>query len=185
MLKETGIEGLTLRKLAERVGVSRAAPYHHFSNKNELLCAIAEQGFLDWWRQAREIQDDPSLQQQQRFRRFFYEYVIYATQNPELYELMFGRIIWKTDSGTDSLKQIAYPSFQYQVEQVRYWQEQGVLPLEQDTLRLSQVMWSTMHGLARLVIDGIYADTSHLAAMVDCAVDLFLSGVGAGLVAKV
>jgi len=175
MLKQTGIDGVTLRKLAERVGVSRAAPYHHFANKNELLCAIAEQGFTDWQQRAEVIRQDPSLQPRQRFRRFFFDYVIYATENPELYELMFGRIIWKTDSSTDSLKQVAYPSFQYQLELVREWQAQGVLPDTQDPLRLSQVTWSTMHGLARLIIDGIYPDTSHVAEMVDCAVDLFIS----------
>ena len=48
MLSESGIEGLSLRKLADRVGVSRTAPYHHFKDKNELLCAIAQEGFDHW-----------------------------------------------------------------------------------------------------------------------------------------
>jgi len=37
MLKESGIEEVSLRKLAARVGVSRTAPYHHFKDKNALL----------------------------------------------------------------------------------------------------------------------------------------------------
>ena len=41
LIGEAGIENLSLRKLAERAGVSRTAPYHHFSDKNDLLCAIA------------------------------------------------------------------------------------------------------------------------------------------------
>jgi len=45
MIAEAGIEGLSLRKLAERAGVSRTAPYHHFQDKNDLLCAIAAEGF--------------------------------------------------------------------------------------------------------------------------------------------
>src|SRR5690554_7850941 len=47
MLKENGIEGLSLRQLAERVGVSRTAPYHHFRDKHELLCALATEGFRE------------------------------------------------------------------------------------------------------------------------------------------
>ena len=45
LLNEQGIEGLSLRKLAERAGVSRTAPYHHFRDKNALLCALATQAF--------------------------------------------------------------------------------------------------------------------------------------------
>ena len=45
LIAEAGIENLSLRRLAERAGVSRTAPYHHFSDKNDLLCAIAAAGF--------------------------------------------------------------------------------------------------------------------------------------------
>ena len=45
LLREQGVEGLSLRRLAERAGVSRTAPYHHFTDKNALLCALAEDGF--------------------------------------------------------------------------------------------------------------------------------------------
>ena len=47
------------------------------------------------------------------------------------------------------------------------------MPSDEDTLRLSQVTWGTMHGIARLLIDGIYADRSHIDEMCDCAVNLF------------
>ncbi|MFT6249933.1 MAG: hypothetical protein ACJAZQ_003234, partial [Cognaticolwellia sp.] len=34
--------------------------------------------------------------------------------------------------------------------------------------------WATLHGIAQLVIDGIYADASQIDEMCQCAVDLFL-----------
>lgn len=43
--KESGTEALTLRKLAQRLGVSHMAPYRHFSDKDALLAAIAATGF--------------------------------------------------------------------------------------------------------------------------------------------
>jgi len=45
IIKEQGVESLSMRKLADKVGVSRTAPYHHFKDKNALLCALAERGF--------------------------------------------------------------------------------------------------------------------------------------------
>jgi AcrR family transcriptional regulator len=175
LLIESGVEGLSLRKLADKVGVSRTASYHHFKDKNELLCAIAEQGFVRWHQDAQNIFNQDNLSPQEKYRQFFHGYIRYAADNPELYDLMFGRTIWKQNLATDGLKQVAYPSFQQQVEMTKTWQKQGLMPANEDTLRLSQVTWGTMHGIARLLIDGIYADRTHIDQMCDCAVNLFTS----------
>ncbi|MEO1000421.1 MAG: TetR/AcrR family transcriptional regulator [Pseudomonadota bacterium] len=45
LLAEKGLEGFSLRKVAERTGVSVAAPSHHFGNARGLLTAIATEGF--------------------------------------------------------------------------------------------------------------------------------------------
>jgi AcrR family transcriptional regulator len=173
MLREGGIEGLSLRKLADRVGVSRTAPYHHFKDKNELLCAIAEVGFKRWQQDAQEIFAKQALSTREKYRQFFQGYIAYAADNPEMYDLMFGRTIWKQNSATSELRDAAYPSFQHQVKMTKQWQEQGLMPEGENTLRLAQVTWGTMHGIARLLIDGIYADRSHIDEMCDCAVNLF------------
>ena len=44
MIAETGVAGVTMRGLAQRVGVSRTAPYRHFADKAALLAAVAEEG---------------------------------------------------------------------------------------------------------------------------------------------
>ena len=175
MLKEGGVEDLSLRKLADRVGVSRTAPYHHFKDKNDLLCAIAEQGFHHWHEQARSIAENTELSQRDKFRQFVYGYIEYAAENPELYDLMFGRTIWKQQAATQSLKDVAYPSFQHQVRMIKLCQQNGLMPNDADSLRLAQVTWGTMHGIARLLIDGIYADASHIREMCETAVDLFVA----------
>ncbi len=173
-LAEHGVDSLSLRKLAEDAGVSRTAPYHHFKDKSALLSAIAAKGFSDWHSTAKRIFDQDHISAENRFREFVHEYIGYAATNPEMYELMFGRTLWQNNAATNDLKDVAFPCFQFQVTMTRYWQSKGLLPDNQDALRLAQVTWGTLHGIARLLIDGIYADSSHIDEMCDCAADLFM-----------
>jgi AcrR family transcriptional regulator len=174
MVAEAGIEGLSLRKLAEKIGVSRTAAYHHFTDKNDLLCAIAEQAFKRWHQISSEIFTQENLSNVDKYRNFVHAYIGFANENPSLYELMFGRVIWKENNSTATLKNIAYASFNYQVEMTKLWQEQGIINSEENTLRLAQVSWATLHGIARLVIDGIYAQENQIDEMCECAVNVFL-----------
>lgn len=175
MIAEEGIDELSLRKLAARVGVSRTAPYHHFKDKNELLCAIAEEGFSQRHLQARQCFDNESLSMREKFEAYIHDYVKFAGDNPELYELMFGRIIWKQQKSTKELRATAYPCFQHQVEMTGEWQKMGLLDPEENTLRLSQVIWGTIHGIAKLYIDGIYTHTSQVEEICECAVQMFIA----------
>ncbi|MFT4571001.1 MAG: AcrR family transcriptional regulator, partial [Candidatus Binatia bacterium] len=45
LLHERGPAGLTLRGAARKAGVSEAAPYRHFADKEALLASVAEEGF--------------------------------------------------------------------------------------------------------------------------------------------
>jgi len=175
MISEGGVEALSLRKLAMNIGVSRTAAYHHFKDKNDLLIAIAAQGFISWKHQAEQLLSDNSLTEREKYQAFVHYYVQFATENAAIYQLMFGGTLWKDKKSPSKLKDVAYPSFQFQVEITKSWQEKGVLPNSPNTLRLAQVIWATLHGIAQLVIDGIYADTSQIDEMCQCAVDLFLT----------
>lgn len=55
LLNEVGLEGLTMRRLAEHLGVQVAALYWHFKNKQELLNAMADAMLADW---GRDLPDD-------------------------------------------------------------------------------------------------------------------------------
>ena len=63
ILATSGMENLSLRVLARATGVTQAAPYSHFRNKDDLLAAVAETGFQRLALQmAEEATGQPSVQ---------------------------------------------------------------------------------------------------------------------------
>ena len=57
LISEEGFSALTLREVARRAGVTHAAPYRHFLDKEALLAAVAEEGFRAMAVQMRERMD--------------------------------------------------------------------------------------------------------------------------------
>lgn len=173
LLANEGIDSLSLRRLADNVGVSRTALYHHFKDKHALLCAIAAEGFQELDALMASASQQSSLTPAQRYGLFARNYLDYATQNPARYNLMFGHTLWRQNLADETLKGVAYESFKQHLSAVKAWQQSGILPKQQDSLRLTQVTWGTLHGLAQLVIDGVYADSSHLDQICQCVGELF------------
>ena len=173
LLREEGEAGLSMRNLAARAGVSRTAAYHHFEGKHALLCAVAEEGFKRFGKvfYPPEMEGDDTLNEQ-RIQRFVQDYIKFATGNSEYYDLMFGSQLWKTEKLTETLTQEAYRTFRGYVDGIRGWQESGQISKKLDPLRYAQVSWSTLHGMSRLLIDGIYVDNQSRNAMCQAAADM-------------
>jgi AcrR family transcriptional regulator len=172
MIAENGIESLSLRKLAEKVGVSRTAAYHYFQDKNDLLCAIAANGFRRWQQSLDQLNAN-QLPERDKFEQYILGYISFATHNPEEYELMFGRCIWKQSKCTPELQDISHTTFQRQVEMIEYWQSIGLVNGD-SPLKMAQVIWGTLHGIAKLFIDGVYADVGRAEEIVISALPMFL-----------
>lgn len=170
---EAGMDALSMRRLADQVGVSRMAPYHHFKDKNDLLCAIAEMGFADQDRMIHSVIDDIGPEDGARlFAGWVHAYIRFAHQNPETYDLMYGKEIWKRGEPTPALRQVSRASFRLWVDMVGKLQQQKVLPATHPALRTAQACWATLHGLARLLNDGVYVLSGDLDEIANTAVDL-------------
>lgn len=89
-LERDGMAGVTLRGVAAQVGVSHAAPYAHFRDKDALLAAVAAEGFrrLQARLQASRLATSPS---QPPLARMGSAYVGFARAHPALYASMFRR----------------------------------------------------------------------------------------------
>ncbi|MES3041366.1 MAG: TetR/AcrR family transcriptional regulator [Pseudomonadota bacterium] len=151
LVREVGIEAISLRQLAERVGVSTPALYHHFRNKEALLGQLGEAA-IDAFDVAMETAmrntEDDALS------AFVLGYVRFARDEPALYELLFGRRMWSSSEAADFQRKARH-SFRLQSERLLQLQQLGVLPAHANPLRLAQVAWATLHGLCCMYNDGL------------------------------
>ena len=89
ILKE-GVDALSLRRLAAECGVSHAAPYKHFKNKEDILDAIlyqAERSFVE--EQIAAIDAIPDASPKERLVNLGVAYVQFMVENPDYFRLLF------------------------------------------------------------------------------------------------
>lgn len=92
VLEEEGLEALSLREVARRAGVSTAAPYHHFADKQALLVALAIDGFDDLEAAlSRATKRAPTARA--RLQAVADGYLRFAKQRPAVYQLMFSPLL--------------------------------------------------------------------------------------------
>ena len=178
MIDEEGVESISMRKLAARAGVSRTAAYHYFPNKQEMLCALAMDGFLRQMEAMDIASSEGGLREQ--LSRFLRSYVEFSADNPEYYELMLGGNLWRTGQATDELRNVGDIAFRNLRKQVAKWQEYGFIDPEADNLRITQVIWCSAHGISRFMIDGVYVHQTTLDAICDATVDALVDGFATG-----
>ncbi len=150
ILSREGVESLSLRMVAKAAGVSHAAPYRHFDNKESLIAAIAEEGYKKLSNsiiQAASLYpEDPELQ----LKEAGWGYISFALENPEHLKVMFG-------SFSDSCVFDKGTSLDTLIELIRNCQIKGVIR-DEDPLLLAITTWSTVHGLAIIFINNQMPD---------------------------
>lgn len=176
LVRESGPKGLTLRGAARRAGVSPAAPYRHFADREALLAAVALEGFTDLVLRLEEIAgaiDDPV----ERLHRLGVAYVVFATEDPARYRVMFGDDI-PDRSAHPALDEMARRAFAHLATAVTDGHTAG--RLEGGERAVTLLSWSVVHGLASLLLDGqarIPTDTETVEAVSEQLGRLLLSGI--------
>ena len=94
MVGKLGTAGLTLREVARKAGVSHNAPYRHFTSREDLLAALAAEGFLKLHGALEKASADG--QAEERLVAACRAYLRFAMDSPSRFELMFhSGIEWK------------------------------------------------------------------------------------------
>ncbi|MEW9515213.1 TetR/AcrR family transcriptional regulator [Streptomyces tubercidicus] len=144
LLTEEGVQALSLREIARRVGVSHGAPRRHFPTHLSLLSAIARQGFSDLAdRVAAEIDDHPTDPRAQ-LMALGRGYLDFALAHRGMFELMFRHDLLESDHL--GLRETSLPLFQVLVDLVSRARPLSEVPPPV----VAGALWSNLHGIAQL-----------------------------------
>lgn len=154
LLEEVGLEDLSLRAIAARVGVSHTAPKNHFGNLKGLLSAMAAEGFR---RHAAEMRKGVEGAQigKARLRAAAAGYVRFAAQHPALFRLMFSPHLARNE--TEELEQAGMQSYAVLqgVAAGLDWPRPAPEPPEDlKSWQSEMLLWTIVHGYASLLIEG-------------------------------
>ena len=156
LARAQGPDGVVLREVARRTGVSHNAAYRHFADRDELIAEIAslandqlEQAMLR--RLDRVSETDPALRARARLRETGRAYVEFALAEPGLFNVAFC----PTDANETARDEAAPYVLLGQV--LDELVDSGALsPAER--LGADVVCWSAVHGLSVLLLDGVLRD---------------------------
>jgi len=151
LLSEKGIEGLSLRKVAKRVGVSHTAPYNHFADKQALLAAISTEGHKQLHQVLRRTFEDIKYQTEEILLEISWAYLQFALADPGRFKLMFSGAL---EEETDHPEYIAtaYQNIDLLQEIIEFCQEIGQFP-DKDKKLIAIKLWSAVHGFTDLMLE--------------------------------
>jgi AcrR family transcriptional regulator len=142
ILANDGVSGLSLRKVARKAGVSHAAPYAHFADKQALIAAISTDGHEKIYEKITGIleqyPDDPLRQ----LVETAWAYAEFGFEEPDHFRITFSGVV-----------EIAGRNFGLVRGLVKRCQAAGILtPGEPDLVAVG--VWGLVHGFVSLVQEG-------------------------------
>ena len=167
LLDAGGQGAVTLRAVAEVVGVSHNAPYRHFRDRSALLAAVAERDF-DGLRRAFQAEADRRQHARLSLKAAAMVLVAYAREHPARYRLLFSDPDLVSVNGT--LEIAAFGSFQAFAEIVRQCQADRSLP-PIEAARLTGLIYATLHGAIDLQLGGRAKEAKGLGS-IEATLDL-------------
>lgn len=155
LIGEVGPRAFTLREVARRARVSHNAPYRHFTSKDDLLVAVASEGFerltavMKKW----SAKGKTPLE---RLQLCGCGYVDFALHWPHHFLVMFDLVMFDLSRGLASgcvKEPEGKNAFDVLMSCILAAQQSGDLPAG-DPLPLAWTAWSLVHGIAKLAVSG-------------------------------
>ena len=169
LLEERGESALSLRAVARRAGVSPAAPYRHYADREALVSAVAAVGYRELAERLAAAHPSPSTPEQ--LASVAIAYVQFALERPALFRIMFGE---PCDHDNDErVAATAAVSLYVRAIVARSFPQA-------DADALATAVWALVHGLAFLHLDGkLDARTPSIVAdRITAAIKALLTATG-------
>jgi AcrR family transcriptional regulator len=156
LVAERGTAGFTLAEAAKRVGVTNAAPYRHFPDRNALMTELAQQGFQSFGQRLAQAWDHGRPNPRSAFMRMGAAYLAFAREEPGLYAAMFENVgaLATPESGEAADKALAV----LRQACAAVLADAGAAP--EGARKLAFEIWSFSHGVAMLAAGG-HLDPKH------------------------
>jgi AcrR family transcriptional regulator len=152
ILAKEGVYALSLRKVAQKAGVSYAAPYAHFADKQALIAAISTAGYQKVQERVERVLKEYGNDPVHLLVRTGWEYVQFGMLEPEHFKITFSGVVEKEQDYPD-LVDAAQKSFGLLMQIVAQCQAAGVLrPGPTDLSAVS--VWGAIHGFVMLSLEG-------------------------------
>ena len=148
LVQEEGYEGLTIRKLAKRVGYAPMSVYSYFADKQDILFALAEDAFETL---ARRIEEHPSDDPVEALQAVMTEYAAFGLGNPNEYRTVFMTEKTRPPEGR-SFQEMheANPAMKVLITRVEACVAAG--KLQGDPRAIATMLWAVGHGTISLLI---------------------------------
>ena len=178
-LETAGPETLSLRELAQELGVSQAAPYRHFKDRDALIAAISQEGFEIKYRKMREAMLSSIDRPVEMFHSCARAYLEMALEHPQHFRLMMSGTVCP-DEDRPELMLAACRSFVLLKIMIRRCQRAGVIAAGDPNHRALQC-WALVHGFASLYSAGRLEWTGVHRGNAVAAFDLMIEQVRSGI----
>jgi AcrR family transcriptional regulator len=153
VVERDGVGALSLRELARRLGVSHAAPAHHFADKAALLIELARDGF-ERFAAALDAAGAEGRDPLDRLRRIGDAYVRFAIEHPGRFRVMFGPELSDAGALPAPLTEASDRSYQVVVTALETVLSRWPAGQRPSTDTVAFTCWTIGHGAATLWLDG-------------------------------
>jgi AcrR family transcriptional regulator len=153
LIAEKGAAGFTFADAARMAGVSPAAPYRHFRDRDELLASIAQRGFEQFEAALSQAWDDGRPDTVTAFERTGKAYLAFARGEPSFYSAMFeSGLPVDSNAALHAAAERAFAVIRAAAERLAALAPPGVP--RPPALMMALHIWSMSHGVASLFARG-------------------------------